>query len=128
MKFIRLDDIHYSFIIHGNIPTKPTKPIMSSKAIIIARNSIPQENQWNDAPEEITIFWCEYGFGLYNEIPDGYGSWTYAPEVTSIIYPDCDFEYFCNMHLTQDQREYIDFEYWGDKFKPIEVLYGKGTK
>ncbi len=68
---------------------------------------IEDDNIW-DANIEFAIYKGPDGFGLYHKIPDGYSSYTYDPDVTERYYQNCDWDWFFNFGLDQEQRDLLN--------------------
>lgn len=69
---------------------------------------IPDENCWDDTPEELIIYKGKDGFGIFHEIPDGYSEYTYDPYTIKKYYQNCDWDWFFNFGLDQSQRDLLN--------------------
>lgn len=68
---------------------------------------IEEDNIWGQN-EEFAIYKGKDGFGVYHEVPGGYSSMTYDPQTIERYYENCDWEWFVNFGLDQEQRDLLD--------------------
>ena len=68
----------------------------------------PRQNEWH-ADYKLEIYQGPNGFGLYEEIPQGYTKSTYELFRTMCYYDDVDFDWFLRYALDSDQRYLVEY-------------------
>lgn len=85
----------------------PIEYIKTDELEQIYEVQIAQENIWDDTPEVFIVYKGKDGFGFFHEDPGGYSEYTYDPEVMRHYYHNCDWNWFINLGLTDNQRDLL---------------------
>lgn len=105
------------------VPRNGYSTRMEAKTIIEAHRD--HDNCW-DADENLEIFATKEGIGFRHEVPAGYSSYTYDPEVTVKFYKGASLEWFLSQGLDEDQRDMLDQTDLLDLRETIDLLQGEG--